>query len=271
MQLTPYLDPLPLDCGAARHHAGGDRPGRPTRSSDAGFRILEVPLNSPRPYDSIRRFAQAHGARLPRRRGHGAARRGRARACARRADAIVVMPHADLAIDPRSEAAGHGVRARRRDAHRSVRRARRRRRWAQDVSRRSDAARGAARMARGAAQGRARICRRRHEARQSRRVLGGGRVGFRHGIESVQAGNAARVSCAKSRRRMPLPCARCRHADRLVFSEGAIVRIRSRFAARLRRLAASAQVSRLRRASSIATASAIATSTVPRTRKGGSC
>jgi 2-dehydro-3-deoxyphosphogalactonate aldolase len=72
---------------------------------EAGFRILEVPLNSPQPLQSIRRMAERYGAeRLV---GAGtvldpAAVHGIADAGGR----IVVMPHADVAVIRAAKQAG---------------------------------------------------------------------------------------------------------------------------------------------------------------------
>ena len=60
MNLRDYLSPLPL-IAVLR----GITPDEIDAVADAlcaeGFRILEVPLNSPRPFESIRRLAQRHG------------------------------------------------------------------------------------------------------------------------------------------------------------------------------------------------------------------
>ena len=94
--VTPYLEPLPLVAvlrGISPEEVG-DIAGV---LADAGFRILEVPLNSPRPYESIRQLAQAHGARCLV--GAGTVLRVDDVAHVREAGGrIVVMPHADLAI-----------------------------------------------------------------------------------------------------------------------------------------------------------------------------
>ena len=94
--VTPYLDPLPL-VAVLR----GIAPEEVDQVADAlvgaGFRILEVPLNSPRPYDSIRRLAGAHGANCLV--GAGTVLRLEDVARVREAGGrLVVMPHADLAI-----------------------------------------------------------------------------------------------------------------------------------------------------------------------------
>ena len=94
--VTPFLDPLPL-VAVLR----GISPEEVDPVADAlvgaGFRILEVPLNSPRPYDSIRRLADAHGASCLV--GAGTVLRVEDVARVREAGGrVVVMPHADLAV-----------------------------------------------------------------------------------------------------------------------------------------------------------------------------
>jgi 2-dehydro-3-deoxyphosphogalactonate aldolase len=94
--VAAYLDPLPL-IAVLRGISPEEVDDVAGALVDAGFRILEVPLNSPRPYESIRRLAQAHGARCL----VGAGTVLRVEDVARVRDAggaIVVMPHADLDI-----------------------------------------------------------------------------------------------------------------------------------------------------------------------------
>lgn len=73
--------------------------------TDAGFRILEVPLNSPQPMDSIRRLADSLGedyligagtVMTPAQVGEVATAGGR----------LVVMPHADVSVIRAAKAAG---------------------------------------------------------------------------------------------------------------------------------------------------------------------
>ena len=59
--VAQYLDPLPL-IAVLRGISPEEVDDVSGALVNAGFRILEVPLNSPRPYDSIRRLAQAWGA-----------------------------------------------------------------------------------------------------------------------------------------------------------------------------------------------------------------
>ncbi len=94
--VAAYLDPVPL-IAVLRGISPEEVDDVAGVLVDAGFRILEVPLNSPRPYDSIRRLAQVHGGRCL----IGAGTVLRAEDVARVRDAggaIVVMPHADLDI-----------------------------------------------------------------------------------------------------------------------------------------------------------------------------
>jgi 2-dehydro-3-deoxyphosphogalactonate aldolase len=94
--LSPYLTPLPL-IAVLR----GIRPSEVDAIGDAlfaaGFRVLEVPLNSPDAFDSIGRLARRFGERCL----IGAGTVIEVADVARVRDAggrIVVMPHADLAV-----------------------------------------------------------------------------------------------------------------------------------------------------------------------------
>jgi 2-dehydro-3-deoxyphosphogalactonate aldolase len=94
--VAPYLDPLPL-IAVLRGISPEEVDGVSGALVDAGFRILEVPLNSPRPYDSIRRLAQLHGTRCLV--GAGTVLQAADVARVREAGgAIIVMPHADLDV-----------------------------------------------------------------------------------------------------------------------------------------------------------------------------
>ncbi|MGH6927774.1 MAG: 2-dehydro-3-deoxy-6-phosphogalactonate aldolase, partial [Dongiaceae bacterium] len=70
---------------------------------DAGFRIIEVPLNSPRPFGSIERLAQAFGARALI--GAGTVLRpedvGRVKGAGGQ---VIVMPHSDPRIIEEAQA-----------------------------------------------------------------------------------------------------------------------------------------------------------------------
>jgi 2-dehydro-3-deoxyphosphogalactonate aldolase len=72
---------------------------------DAGFRIIEVPLNSPRPFDSIERLAQGFGAKALI--GAGTVLQpadvGRVRDAGGR---LIVMPHSDPRIIGEAKAQG---------------------------------------------------------------------------------------------------------------------------------------------------------------------
>jgi 2-dehydro-3-deoxyphosphogalactonate aldolase len=64
---------------------------------DAGFRILEVPLNSPRPLESIRRLADAFGSRCLV--GAGTVLKGEdVDAVADSGGRLIVTPHTDVAL-----------------------------------------------------------------------------------------------------------------------------------------------------------------------------
>jgi len=102
--LVPYLDPLPL-IAVLRGITPEEIPSIGDALVDAGFRVLEVPLNSPRPFDSIALLDKRYGERcllgagtvldvadVPRVRDAG----GR----------VVVMPHADVAVIRAAKAAG---------------------------------------------------------------------------------------------------------------------------------------------------------------------
>jgi len=102
--LTPWLKPLPLvailrgltpDEAVATGHA----------IVEAGFRMLEVPLNSPRPIDSIARLAKALGPDVL----VGAGTVMTPANVAAVADAggrLIVMPHADTMVIRAAKAAG---------------------------------------------------------------------------------------------------------------------------------------------------------------------
>ncbi len=105
MSLDEYLEPLPL-VAVLR----GIAPEEIASIADAlhaeGFRILEVPLNSPRPFESIRLLSQRHGDRCL----VGAGTVIDPADVARVRDAggaLVVMPHADVAVI--REAKRHGM------------------------------------------------------------------------------------------------------------------------------------------------------------------
>ncbi|HSV17101.1 MAG TPA: 2-dehydro-3-deoxy-6-phosphogalactonate aldolase [Casimicrobiaceae bacterium] len=96
LRVRDYLSPVPF-CAVLRGITPEEVPAVADALVAEGFRILEVPLNSPRPFDSIRLLAQRCGpqalvgagtvldvadvARVQQAGGH-----------------LVVMPHADLAV-----------------------------------------------------------------------------------------------------------------------------------------------------------------------------
>ena len=94
--LLPYLAPLPL-VAVLRGITPEEIPAIGDALVDAGFRILEVPLNSPRPFDSIALLARRYGERCL----AGAGTVIEVADVARVRDAggrIVVMPHGDAAV-----------------------------------------------------------------------------------------------------------------------------------------------------------------------------
>lgn len=94
--LASYLNPLPL-IAVLRGITPEEADAVGDALVDAGFRVLEVPLNSPRAFDGIRRLAQRHGERCLIGAGTvlDVADVARVREAGGR---IVVMPHADLAV-----------------------------------------------------------------------------------------------------------------------------------------------------------------------------
>ena len=96
MKLADYLSPLPL-VAVLRGIAPDEVPAVADALCAEGFRILEVPLNSPQPLDSIRRLATQVGARCL----VGAGTVIDPADVARVRDAgghLIVMPHADTAV-----------------------------------------------------------------------------------------------------------------------------------------------------------------------------
>jgi 2-dehydro-3-deoxyphosphogalactonate aldolase len=102
--LLPYLDPLPL-IAVLRGITPEEVPAISGALIAEGFRVLEVPLNSPRPFESIRLLAKACGDRCL----VGAGTVLAVADVARVRDAggkVVVMPHADTAVIREAKALG---------------------------------------------------------------------------------------------------------------------------------------------------------------------
>ena len=96
IELRRYLTPLPL-IAVLRGITPEEVPTIASILFDAGFRILEVPLNSPRPFESIERLARDFGERCL----VGAGTVIAATDVTRVFDsggALIVMPHADTAV-----------------------------------------------------------------------------------------------------------------------------------------------------------------------------
>ena len=94
--LLPYLDPLPL-VAVLRGITPEEIPAVGAALVDAGFRVLEVPLNSPRAFDSIRLLADRHGTRCLIGAGTVLAVDDVERVRAAGGQ-VIVMPHADAAV-----------------------------------------------------------------------------------------------------------------------------------------------------------------------------
>jgi 2-dehydro-3-deoxyphosphogalactonate aldolase len=96
MNLRDYLTPLPF-CAVLRGIGPEEIPAVADALVAEGFRILEVPLNSPRPFDSIRLLAQRCGREVLVGAGTVLAVDDVARVHEAGGN-VVVMPHADLAV-----------------------------------------------------------------------------------------------------------------------------------------------------------------------------
>ena len=96
MDFADYLSPLPL-VAVLRGITPGEVPAIGGALAEAGFRVLEVPLNSPQPFDSIRALAQRFGERCLVGAGTviDVADVARVRVAGGR---LIVMPHADTAV-----------------------------------------------------------------------------------------------------------------------------------------------------------------------------
>ncbi|HQR09748.1 MAG TPA: 2-dehydro-3-deoxy-6-phosphogalactonate aldolase [Casimicrobiaceae bacterium] len=102
--LLAYLDPLPL-IAVLRGITPEEVPAISKALVSEGFRVLEVPLNSPRPFESIRLLADACGDRCLVGAGTviDVADVARVRAAGGK---VVVMPHADTAVVREAKAQG---------------------------------------------------------------------------------------------------------------------------------------------------------------------
>ncbi|MFO1398383.1 MAG: 2-dehydro-3-deoxy-6-phosphogalactonate aldolase [Burkholderiales bacterium] len=102
--LVPYLSPLPL-IAVLRGITPEEIEGVGGALVDGGFRVLEVPLNSPRAFESIRILAQRWGGSCLVGAGTvlAAADVARVREAGGR---VIVMPHADEAVIREAKALG---------------------------------------------------------------------------------------------------------------------------------------------------------------------
>ena len=140
--LAPYLDRLPL-VAILRGVTPAEVVGIGRALVDAGFSIIEVPLNSPEPVESIRRLAGELGPDILV--GAGTVTNAAdVEAVAAAGGRIIVMPHADVAVIRVAKAAGLALRPRHLHADRGLRRARGRRRRAEALPGGADHAVGSA-------------------------------------------------------------------------------------------------------------------------------
>lgn len=95
-RLADFLEPLPF-IAVLRGITPEEIPAIGTTLASRGFRIIEVPLNSPRPFESIRRLAENFGDRCLVGAGTviDVADVARVQAAKGR---LIVMPHADPAV-----------------------------------------------------------------------------------------------------------------------------------------------------------------------------
>ncbi|OOG36905.1 2-dehydro-3-deoxy-6-phosphogalactonate aldolase [Rhodanobacter sp. C06] len=102
--LTPWLHPLPL-VAILRGLTPDEAVATGRAIAEAGFRMLEVPLNSPRPIDSIARLAAALGDEVLV--GAGTVMTpANVDAVATAGGRLIVMPHADTTVIRAAKAAG---------------------------------------------------------------------------------------------------------------------------------------------------------------------
>ncbi len=103
-RLVDYLTPVPF-FAVLRGITPGEIPAIGEALASEGFRVLEVPLNSPQPYDSIARLARDFGSRCLI--GAGTVLDPAQVAEVKAAGGhLIVMPHADLAVIRAAKAAG---------------------------------------------------------------------------------------------------------------------------------------------------------------------
>ena len=202
---APFLAPLPL-IAVLRGITPEETPGVAGALFEAGFRVLEVPLNSPRV--RVDRAARAAAWRpLPRRRRHRHRRRRR-RARPRRRRAAGRDAARRHHRGARGEGRGAGMRAGGRDADRGIRGDRGGRRRPQDVSGGGAAAGRAEGVACRAAQERAGVRRRGHPPGDDGGVLGRRGRGLRHWSNLSGRGRTGRGACGG--RRVAAAAVRCR-------------------------------------------------------------
>jgi len=94
--IADYLDPLPL-VAVLRGITPAEIPAVAAALVAEGFRILEVPLNSPQPFESIRLLAEAHGDACLVGAGTVLSMEDVTRVNAA-GGRLVVMPHGDVAV-----------------------------------------------------------------------------------------------------------------------------------------------------------------------------
>jgi 2-dehydro-3-deoxyphosphogalactonate aldolase len=102
--LTPWLTPLPL-VAILRGLTPDEAMPVGHALVDAGFRVLEVPLNSPQPLDSIARLAEALGEDVLVGAGTVMSTTD-VEAIAAAGGKLIVMPHADTAVIRAAKSAG---------------------------------------------------------------------------------------------------------------------------------------------------------------------
>ena len=153
----------------------------------AGITILEVPLNSPDPLDSIARLSRALAGRAVV--GAGTVYRpSEVDAVAEAGGTLIVSPNANPAVIGSTKELGLVSAPGRHDADRGRRRAGRRRRRAEVLPGRDSSRPPASGHGRGAAQGPAPRHRRRRHAREPGGLCGHARRRLRHRLGPVQAG-----------------------------------------------------------------------------------